>query len=72
MCHPVGFWTVFDQNRPDGIEFSIRRRVWQEKEKAELRATVKERGKTLSVLCPVSSFTDPIQLYPDDGSDHGI
>lgn len=28
--------------------------------------------KTLSVLCPVSSFTDPIQLYPDDGSDHGI
>lgn len=33
MCHPVGFWTVFDQNRPDGTEFFIRRRVWQEKER---------------------------------------
>ena len=26
MCHPVGFWTVFDQNWPDGTEFFIRRR----------------------------------------------
>ena len=31
-----------------------------------------ERKKTLSVLCPVSSFTDPIQLYPDDGANHGV
>lgn len=33
MCHSVGFWTVFDQNWPDGTEFFIRRRVWQEKER---------------------------------------
>ena len=49
--------------------FSIRRHIWQERErKAEPRATVKERGKTLSVLCPSALLLGLYSaIYPDDG-----
>lgn len=54
MCHPVGFWTVFDQNWPDGtrIFYTEARMAGERKKKQSLGQQLKREGKLYLFFVP--------------------